>query len=278
MLNKYRTFGITASVLLTMLVVGCAAGTMPANPQANPVSGAPMAAQEIGQETQPRSVTVEGFGTASAEPDIAHVQLGVEIINADAQQAIQESNQRMSAVIEAVKEMDVEDKDIQTTRYNISVQQPPEKARPMMEAPEPAQPTEEEQPAPELRYRVNNRVRVTLRDLSQVGQLLQNALDAGANTVDNVNFSIENPEALQQEARDRAIADAKDKAEQLAAGFDAAIGPVRQITERGGRGVVAERVALETEAAQAAGGRVPIAGGEVSVSVDIQAIFELTSQ
>lgn len=244
-------------MLLILSVAGCttgAIGTAVGSPQAE---ARPAAALQAGSDSNPRTVSVSGSGTASAAPDVAYVQLGVEVINPDATQAVQDSTDRMTAVMDALKELGIADKNIQTVQYNISVEQ---------------QRDQQGQPTGEIRYHVNNRIRVTVDDISQVGDLLQKTLAAGANTVDSINFSIKDPEALQQQARDAAIADAKAKAEQLATGFDAQLGPVYQINESGG-GV--PRPQAEAPVMMQASGAVPVSGGELNISVDIQVTFEL---
>jgi uncharacterized protein YggE len=84
-----------------------------------------------------------------------------------------------------------------------------------------------------------------MRDLSKTGELLQEALEAGANNVGGISFSVADPKALQQKARDQAIADAQAKAEQLAAGLGAQLGPLRQVSEYGGIVVPSAPVASE---------------------------------
>jgi hypothetical protein len=133
----------------------------------------------------------------------------------------------------------------------------------------------EGQPTGESRYHVVNQVRVRLRDLTKTGELLQKALEAGANNVGGVSFSVADPKALQQEARDQAIADAQAKASQLAAGLGAQLGRLRQVSEYGG--VIAPSVPVEAyaEGLRGGGGPVPVSGGEFSVTVEIQVVFDI---
>jgi hypothetical protein len=259
MLARYRLFPIIIGTLLILVIAGCApvaTGTTAGAPQAAARSASALA---TGQEPTPRTVTVSGLGTANAAPDVAYVQLGVQIIETDASLAVEESTTRMAAVMDVIKAMGVAEKDVQTTQYAMSVQQ---------------QYDREGKPTGEITYRVSNQVRVKLHDLSKIGELLQKTLAARANTVGGVTFSIEDPDALQQQARDEAIADARTKAEQLAAGLGASLGPVRQVSEFGGGRPVAE-VAKTMELRAAGGGEVPISGGELSVSVQIQVVFDL---
>lgn len=257
MFTRYRLILILSGIVLTLLIAGCAAGAAAGEPRAAAPAAAALAA---GQEPMPRTVNVSGWGTASAAPDVAYVRLGVQIMDTNAEQAVAESTRRMTAVMNAIKEMGIAEKDVQTTQYTISVQQ---------------QYDREGQPTGEITYRVINQIQVTLRDLSRTGELLQKTLAAGANTVSGVTFSVEDPKALQEQARDAAIADARAKAEQLATGLGAQLGPVRQISESGGRVPLLEVARPMEVRAAAVGGEVPIAGGELSISVQIQVTFDL---
>jgi len=112
-------------------------------------------------------------------------------------------------------------------------------------------------------------VRVTVRDLAGVGDILQEALSAGANRVADVAFAVEDTTALRREAREAAIADARAKADQLAAGLGAVVGAVHSVSEYGG----AEPVYGVREVYGLGGGGVPVSAGELAVAVEIQVSF-----
>lgn len=243
-------------LLVTVSAVSCASGALSTTAAVSPADRS-MAAQVGDGEATPRTVTVTGSGSATAAPDIAVVALGVEITDPDADTAIQESNARMSAVIDALREQGIAENDIQTVQFNMSVEE--ERDR-------------DGQLTGEIRYHITNRVRVKVRDISATGEMLQVALDAGANMVNNITFSIEDPAALEQAAREEAIANATATAEQLATGFDAQLGPIRQIQELGTSRPMPEAArGVQFDAVSA----VPVSGGELSVSVQIQAVFDL---
>lgn len=246
--------------LLAWAIVGCGQGTTVAGTaEVGELQAAPRAAAlQTGTEPAPRTISVSGMGMASAPPDVAEIQLGVETVDTDAGRAISENTRRMSAVMDVFKTMNIEDKDIQTVRFNMWVEE--ERDR-------------EGQLTGVRRYHVVNQVRVRLRDISRTGELLQRALEAGANTVGGVSFTVADPTELERQARDKAIADARAKAEQLAAGLGAKLGPVRQVSEYGGVVKVVE--APVAERALAAGAPVPVSGGEFSVTVQIQVVFDI---
>lgn len=241
---------------LVLMALGCKSAS--AGGGALLGGGEALAARSAEGETIPRTISVNGSGAATARPDIAYVTLGVRAIHTDADKAVTENTERMSAVMGVLKEMQVEDKDIQTVNYSMWLEEERDREGNLTGV---------------TRYHVVNQVRVKVRDLAKVGQLLQQALKAGANSVEGISFSVDNPSALRKEARDKAIADAKAKAEQLAAGFGAKVGKVRQVSEYGGEPEV--RMAVKSEAYGIGGGEVPVAGGELSVSVQVQAIFDI---
>ena len=211
-------------------------------------------------EPPARTISINGVGTASAQPDLALIQLGAESIDNDAGRAISDNTGRMTAVMDVLKTMGLEDKDVQTVNYSMWIEQVYDR---------------EGQPTGETRYHVVNQVRIRLRDLGTTGELMQKALEAGANNVGGVSFTVADPVALQREARDRAIADARAKAGQLATGLGAQLGSLRQVSEYGG--VIAPGVPMESYGGGIGGGgdAVPMSGGEFNVTVEIQVIFDI---
>ncbi|MGQ9585073.1 MAG: SIMPL domain-containing protein [Anaerolineae bacterium] len=254
MLCKESKVVVLGSLLLlaALLVSGCT--TSAAAP--------PLAPQESnGADSTPRLLNVNGTGIATAAPDIVYVELGVDVKSTSASEAVAQSTDLMTRVMEAIKALEVEDKDIRTVAYNIWVEDEFDK---------------EGKPTGRRIYHVVNRVQVTLRNLEKVGTLLEDALEAGANTVGGIRFSVEDPTALQHQARDAAIANARAKAEQLAKGLGVTLGEPYSISEYSGGGVPVERVMLEAPrfaAGEAA--PVPVSPGELSITVEISVAWSI---
>ncbi len=256
-----RQWFIALSVLslAAIVLVGCglsaAAGGGPA------ASGSVSVLQAASPtEPAPRTVSVSGTGMASAKPDTALIDLGVESVNTDATTAIADNTTRMTAVMSALTGLGVAESDVQTTNYSMYVEQVVDK---------------DGNPTGQTRYHVINQVRVKVRDLSKVGDLLGKTLAAGANNVNGISFNVADPTALEKDARDKAIADAKTKAEQLAAGLGAKLGPVYQVSES--EGVVPPVPVYQTKAAGLGGAEsVPVSAGEFNVTVQIQVTFSIT--
>jgi uncharacterized protein YggE len=189
---------------------------------------------------------------------VADIRLGVEVIETDPDLVVSESTSRMATVRSAIKEMGVADEDIETIEYSMRVEPQQDKNG---------------QPTGENRYHVVHQVRVRLHDLSQVGALLGNALAAGANTVGGVTFGVADPTALQQQARERATADARAKAEQLASALNAKLGSLRQVSESSSP--IGPIGAPMIERATTASSPVPVSSGTFVVRIEIQVIFDL---
>lgn len=166
-----------------------------------------------------RTVTVTGYGYATGVPDIVRVGLGVEAVNTDIADAMDDVNTRMDAVIQTLQDAGVAPEDIRTEYFNISQDY---SYSPMASSSDAAGGTP---------YRVSTTVRVTVRDASRVGELISAAVDAGANLVNYVEFDISDSAALESEARTGAVADARARAEELAGLVGATVGEAVDVVE-----------------------------------------------
>ena len=163
----------------------------------------------------PRTLSVNGDGAASAAPDIADIELGVETIDADPTVAIDDNTTAMDSVIEALTDLDIDEDDIQTRSFNMWVEQI----------------YDEDGPTGEFRYHVVNQIAVRVRDIDMTGDVLGAALAAGANNVRGISFGVEDTQALEEAARDAAVDNAVAKAEQLAERLGVKVGSPRHIAE-----------------------------------------------
>ncbi len=238
----------------------------------------PAAWAQSDNESQPdrsgATVTVTGRGTASAEPDMAAFTTGVEVMAGDLASAQEESTRRMTAILDALRQAGVPDEAIQTVGFRVEVvgaEAPPQPVEgagavePAMAVP--ATPG----PAPIQGFRVVNEVRVEVADLDRLGAILDDVVAAGANTVFGVELTVEDPSDAQRQARERAVADARTVAEDLAMAAGGRLGNVLAITTDGVSGppqpVLAE--------AQAADGAVPIAPGQTEIAVEVRVTYAL---
>jgi uncharacterized protein len=209
----------------------------------------------------PQGISVNGVGKASAPPDIARANLGVEVRAASPEQAGVEANTRMAAVIAALKQAGIADKDLHTHSYSINFEH----------AQVPAQPAPAAVAgAAQGVYRVNNLVEATVRDLTLVGRVLKAATDAGANSVWGVSFEIDDDTPVVTRARALAMADAKRAADELAQLAGVKLGKVFSVLEGEPSGY-SGGPALSMRASSQ--GDVPIESGELTVTYSIQVVY-----
>lgn len=167
-----------------------------------------------------RTITVTGAGEASAAPDIADIRIGVETEADTADAAMAANADQASALIEAAKARGVAPADIQTSGLSV---------RPVY------QDRRDGEDAPRIvAYAVSNIVSVRLRDLSEAGETLGGLIEAGANRLDGVAFGFADDAELLDQARRRAVADARETATLYAAAAGVALGPILTIDEAGG--------------------------------------------
>lgn len=216
-----------------------------------------LATAALAEEAPRRTITLSGSGETTAAPDLAHVTTGVLVEARTAREALSDNNRAMAAVIAGLKEAGIAEKDIRTSNFNVG---------PRYHYPK-------DKPPVITGYQVSNTVTVTVRDLKTIGETLDRIVTLGSNTINGISFSIDDPEALEDEARKRAIADARRKAELYAAAGGFSLGRIVSLTEvsRSGRPPVAMMRAAKLEAADA----VPVQGGEQAVSIEVNVTWEI---
>lgn len=170
------------------------------------------------------TITVSGEGEVVAIPDVATFSFSVQE-ERDTTAAAQESvTEQMNTILDLLKDEGIEEKDIKTTNYSIF---PQYDFIQCISAPCPPS-------RRELRgYEVSHTIEVKIRDTEEVGDVLALVGDAGADNVSGINFSIDDEEALREEARAKAIEDARAKAKQLAEDLDVRIKGVVSFNESG---------------------------------------------
>lgn len=151
-------------------------------------------------EEQRHSITVSGEGKATGAPDIAKIQLGYNAEKKTVAEAQKDNTEVMNKIIKKLKDdFKIDLKDIQTTNYNIYPQYDWDEGKREL-----------------LGYSVSQNLNVKIRDLDQVGKVLEAAGKAGLNQVGSLSFEIDEPEELRQIARVKALENAKEKAKDLA--------------------------------------------------------------
>jgi len=219
-------------------------------------------AQTVAETTStlPRTITVVGEGTVKIKPDIAQANIGVEVIRPTVKAASSGAKESMDAVLEALKQQGVDEKDIQTSGFSVWTERPygPEGSS-----------------GDEVLYHVSNQVAVTIRDLDTVGTVLDAAIEAGANNIYGVTFSLADPSQVESRARKEAVANAQSKAKELATLNGVEVGDVVSVSEViGGRGgYYAGGVREGAVSAGLGGGGGPIAPGELELTLQLEIVY-----
>jgi uncharacterized protein YggE len=239
---------LSGIILVSLMIIGLAA-----------CSG--QSSTSTAGDAQTRSLRVTGVGEASGAPDMAVIDLGVEQRGSDLGALVDQANQTLNDITAALESFGIDSSDIQTSQFNIRQDQP-NTAEPTLESgPTTAQPV----------YVITATQRVRLNNLDQIGQAIQVALDAGANSISGLSFGLENPSDLQQQARLSAIADAQDRADQMAEALGLSLGDVISVSESGSGSVrSASNVTVEMAA-----GAPAIRQGQLSVSVSVEVVFAI---
>lgn len=228
-------------------------------------------------------IWVTGRGEANAVPDLAVLSLGIEAFAATVQQARAEAAAAMDRVIGVLKDRKVADRDIQTSHFNIAPRYSSRKVTRCVEARPEGRPLEPKSECFEdyqqviLGYQVTNQLTVKLRDLNAIGGIIDAAAEAGGDLtrLHGISFTIDDPSALESQARAAAIADLLAKAKQFATLSGVKLGQLRFIIETGGPvpfGPLAERGIAAAGFAEAP---TPISPGELEVVVTVQGVFAI---
>lgn len=239
------------------LAAGLAAGLLTATILGTATASAQSSTD--GDETV-RSINVSGVGRVMAAPDVADISLGVTMRDKEAGGASQQAAEAMDAVTAALLGMGIAEADIQTTSLSLN----------------PVYNWESE--TPEITgWEANNMVNVTIRDIDSVGDVVDSATAAGANSIDGISFRVEDPTEAEALARSAAVADARAKADQLAAEAGVTITGIITITESGGQQpqplyLDREEMAYGGEDGMA---KTPVLPGEVELSVSVIIQFEI---
>lgn len=163
-----------------------------------------------------RTISVSASGTVSAEPNVAYISTGVVTEGDTAKDALARNNTAMTKVIDGLKSAGIAAKDIQTTTLHVEPRYTPGR---------------DGRPSTVNGYRVINQVRLTVRDVKRLGDLLDTAIVLGANQVNSISFDVEDAEKLKDEARKQAVANARRRAELYAAAAGVQLGNVLSISE-----------------------------------------------
>jgi uncharacterized protein YggE len=213
----------------------------------------------LADEASPhRTIQVTGQGKASAVPDMASISTGVVTQGKSAADAMNENNQIVEKLIKELTDMQVAERDIQTSQFNV---QPEYERGPRGER------------KPEIvGYRVSNQLRIRVRNLDSMGKLLDRLIQAGSNQISGISFGVDDQDKVMNLARIDSMKDARERAELFARVAGLKVGKVITISEQQ---IAFPRPNYVGVAMESRSAGVPIASGEQDFSATINVTFEL---
>lgn len=244
----WKRFGLVTALIATALVVGAVVF----RPQAS-----------LAETTTPptRTIAVVGQGKLTAKYDTADISLGFSTDRDTPSGAYQDMSAAMNKVVDALKASGVKEDDMKTGTFNLGAQYDWNNGTQKL-----------------VGYRSTNTLTVTTQALDKVAALIQTAVDAGANTVNGVSFSIKDTDELLNKALDAAVDDAKAKADRVATRLGAKVVGVMSITvnDQGRPPIMYDR-AMESKALMAApaAAPAPVYSGTGDYSATVSVTFEL---
>jgi uncharacterized protein YggE len=211
-------------------------------------------------QTEPTAaISVTGEAQVSVPPDLAQIDGGVTSEAKTAREASDANNAAMGKVLLALKAAGIDEKDYQTSRLSLQPQNSSSKAS---------------GPPAITGYRASNRVTIRLRDVTKLASVIDTLVGAGANDIGGINFMVSQASKLLDEAREKAIADARRKAEIYAKAAGVTLGAPLSISEGGAPGpILYRRVAAPMAAAGA-----PVAQGEETLQVTVNVSWAIKKE
>jgi uncharacterized protein len=231
-------------IIVGLMTIGLLASCMPSG--TTEVSSEPV-----------RSMNVNGTGTVTLVPDIAMINIGVHTEADEVTDALEENTAQANDIADALQTLGVETKDIQTSNFNVY---PSDRYDPMTGQIESSY------------FVVENTVTVIVRDLDSLGEVLTAVVNAGANNIYGINFSVEDREAAIAEARQLAIENAKNKARTIADEAGVELGDLMNINIYGGSVPVAYYDAKGGAYSESA---VPVSAGTLTITMECSLTYAL---
>ena len=218
----------------------------------------------INLNTRQEGIWVSGIGEVTVTPDIATLRLGIQAQEASVAEAQTKASEAMNKVMTALTDSGVAEKDIQTQYFSIRQRTKWDREK-------------EEETV--VGYQVTNMVVAKIRDIDKVGSIIDAVAEAGGDLIriDSIGFSVDDPSAYYQEAREEAMSDAKAKAEQLAELAGVTLGKPTYISEGAHMPPIYKDVYYEVTAGAPipAPAPPPISPGETKITLTVQVAYSI---
>jgi uncharacterized protein YggE len=210
----------------------------------------------------PGTISVTGVGEVIVIPDTANIQIGVQVFSEELADAQRKSNDQIQSIIDTLKEAGIKERDIQTSNYSVSIRQ---------------QYDNQGFATAVLGYDIYNTLSVTVRELDQLGAILDKVVAAGANQIYGIYFYTADLTAATAQAREAAVKDAQERANQLATAAGVSVGRILNISEGYSGAPVPLQYGQGNAASDMKGGAgaVPIQTGSQSVQISVSVTYEI---
>jgi len=206
-------------------------------------------------------ILVTGTGTITANPDLATINLGVQVTADTVKEALQQANVSLNAMLDVPRQRGIDEKDTQTRHFSIN----------------PTYDYQRDGPPLFTGYRVTNQLEIKVRDLANIGPVIDETVTVGGDSVQihGISFVVEDTSALSAQARESAIKAAITQAKQFADLTEVKLGRLIHISQISGvspqiRGVPAMAAFDESPVRSTT-----VRAGETEISVTVQALFSI---
>ena len=163
---------------------------------------------------QDNTITISGTDEVVVVPDVAKIQLGIFTTDPEVTKAQKTNTDKMNLVIKAMKDLGLDDKDIKTAYYNVNPEYDWLEGERVFKG-----------------YRVSQAIDLKIRDTGKTGSILDKATELGVNDVGALRFEVDDLDDVKQQARIAALANAKEKAQEMAAALDVKLGRIIGFSE-----------------------------------------------
>lgn len=214
----------------------------------------------IGKNPQiDRTITISGEGKVTAIPDIATLSLGMENTSLDIQDAQKKNSGAMNSLINQLTALGISQDDIQTTNYSIYPQYDWTSGKQILRG-----------------YTISQNVSVKIRKTNLIDQVLKIVGDLKLNQVGGLTFDIDQPEIYRQQAREKALQNAKDKADVLAKIMGVKLGKVISFNESGTAPTYYPIYTKSEALGLGGGGTAPtVSAGSQDIIIDASVVYEI---
>ena len=241
---KIKTLFVSVILLAAIALSACGPATIVANPV-----------------PPQRTMNVNGTGMVMLTPDIAYINIGVHTELPTAADAVSSNTTQTQQVVDAIKSMGVDAKDIRTTNFSIyaNTQTDPQTGA-----------------RTGTTYVVDNTVYVTVRKLDTLGDLLDASVKAGANSINSIQFDVQDKTAAIKQARDAAVKDARTQADELASASGVTLGDLQTVSFYDSVPTpMADSFGKGGGAVMNAAAAVPVSAGQLTITVTVNMVYEI---